>query len=70
MVYSQKALLQDDSLGLKLNSLQVVTEVELDLGDALDAIRNLLVHSARDLQKHVDCLRVELKRPIKLVLSL
>ena len=68
MVDAEKSLLQYDGLSLKLNSLQEISKLELDAGDVSDACCDFFIHGTRDLEEHVDGLRVKLKGSVELVL--
>ena len=68
MVDAEKSFLKDDSLSLKLNCLQEISKLELDAGDVSDASCNFFIHGTRDLEEHVDGLRVKLKGSVELVL--
>ena len=70
MVNAQQPLLKDNGLGLQLDSLQEVTEFELDASDCCDATSNIFVHGTSDLKEHIDGLRVELERAVELVFFL
>jgi len=50
VVAAEHALLQDDALGLQLNCLQEIAELELDARQLRDAGSNLFVHRPCDLQ--------------------
>jgi len=68
VVQTEKTLLKHDCFGLKLNCLQEVTELELNARNLRDAACGLSVHRSSDLQKHVDCLRVEFESTVQRVL--
>ena len=70
VINAQQTLLEHNRLGLKLDGLQEVAELELDASERCDAICNVLVHRSLDLKKHVDGLRPQLKRSIQLVFFL
>ena len=58
MIDAEESLLEHDGLSLKLDRLQEVSELELDASDVGNAARNLFVHGTRNLEKHVNGLRV------------
>ena len=61
-------LLDDQTLGLKLDSLKVISKLVLDIGHLRDAGRNISVDGTCNLEKHIDGLTVEVKGSLILLL--
>ena len=56
MLKANNSFLEEHSFGLKLDGLQIIAELELDLCDVLDALCHFFVHGSLHLQEHVDSL--------------
>lgn len=61
VVSAEDALLKNDALGLELDGLEEVSELELNGSQLGDAGSNLLVHRASDLEEGVDALGIQLE---------
>ena len=55
-VIPMELLLDDQTLGLELDSLEVISKLVLDVGHLRDAGGNICVDCSCNLKKHVDCL--------------
>jgi len=66
VVKTVQPLKQDDRPCLQLDSLQEVSELELDRSDLNDASGNILSHGSTDLEQKVVCLAVKLKCTVHL----
>ena len=67
-VIPMELLLDDQTLGLELDSLEVISKLVLDVGHLRDAGGNICVDGTSDLEEHVDRLTVEVKGSLVLLL--
>ena len=67
-VIPMELLLDDQTLRLKLDSLEVISKLVLYVGHLRDAGGNICVDSTSDLEEHVDSLTVEIKCSLVLLL--
>ena len=67
-VIPMELLLDDQTLGLELDSLEVISKLVLDVGHFRDARGNICVDGTSDLEEHVDRLTVEVKGSLVLLL--
>jgi hypothetical protein len=65
MITAQDSLLQDNTLGLQVDGLKEVPELELNACKLGNASSDLLVHGTCHLKKSIDRLTVEIERTFK-----